>query len=504
MADLQNDINSEVNNSENINQMMDLDGEQSINQTVDWNLESPIPVEQPQGGSDFTQIFSEDLSENSENINQVESVENISQQSELQIEQPAMPASEESSIATDIPEMPAQEEVQNKVIQAPDFSEEPIQPVWDNNGIVLWKFENEMINTVQDQPLVSEENHGTLEQNVLGNSQIIWESPIINTNVQNQETDKSAQKEKLLTIIKAHESKAQKTWFAKWIASGILLTLWIIAVSFVFAKDQILDLLNNSFGTNNPWLSANVVDMNNNLADEDLNDEVISDDENEINDPGIINDNDDLLDEDLYNKDEENEDDDFDDNHEASQIDEEDDDEYEELDNEVKDLDDEDNKINEEDDKDDNKELADDNEKLTDEDKGLDTEVKKIDDENIKINNDKLLDKEVEDKVNNEDNVDSKATVNSPIENDLEDLDDDFMDEDDEPYTIIHVNSEKDANWVLPAHCNDLTCYGEDKEFTPCAKFRKDETLDENAHRIWNNWTCRYRDISELVYVQLK
>jgi hypothetical protein len=54
-------------------------------------------------------------------------------------------------------------------------------------------------------------------------------------------------------------------------------------------------------------------------------------------------------------------------------------------------------------------------------------------------------------------------------------------------YSIIHVNSEEEANWVMPAHCSDLTCYGTDKEFTPCTTFRLSENLDENANRIGNN-----------------
>jgi hypothetical protein len=54
-------------------------------------------------------------------------------------------------------------------------------------------------------------------------------------------------------------------------------------------------------------------------------------------------------------------------------------------------------------------------------------------------------------------------------------------------YSITHVSSEAEANWVMPAHCYDLSCYGEDKEFTPCTTFRLSENLDENAHRIGKN-----------------
>ncbi|MBR7036826.1 hypothetical protein IKI14_02975 [bacterium] len=59
--------------------------------------------------------------------------------------------------------------------------------------------------------------------------------------------------------------------------------------------------------------------------------------------------------------------------------------------------------------------------------------------------------------------------------------------DDEQSYTITHVESEEDANWVLPSHCTDLTCYGDDKEFTPCTTFRLAANLDENANRIGKN-----------------
>ena len=80
----------------------------------------------------------------------------------------------------------------------------------------------------------------------------------------------------------------------------------------------------------------------------------------------------------------------------------------------------------------------------------------------------------------------------------------DNWEESDNWYTITHVDSEKDAIWVLPAHCDDLTCYGEDKEFSPCSTFKQDKNLNETARRIGNNWVCKYKDASELVYVKLK
>ena len=69
-------------------------------------------------------------------------------------------------------------------------------------------------------------------------------------------------------------------------------------------------------------------------------------------------------------------------------------------------------------------------------------------------------------------------------------------------YSIIHVDSEEDANWVLPSYCTDLTCYGENEEFTPCSTFKLSENIWENIKRIGNNWKCIYKDPSELVYVE--
>ena len=94
---------------------------------------------------------------------------------------------------------------------------------------------------------------------------------------------------------------------------------------------------------------------------------------------------------------------------------------------------------------------------------------------------------------------------NTEVDENLnEDVENTEVDENNNLYNITRVNSEEEANWVLPAHCSDLTCYGEDKEFTPCTTFRLSENLDENANRIGKNWVCKYKDPSELVYVELK
>ncbi len=220
-----------------------------------------------------------------------------------------------------------------------------------NNEIILWKFENAMTSQTEEP-----QNYSEPSKTLLENPAILENDPTENSNSEEeQQKAKLAQKEKLLQLIKIHESKAQKNWFTKWILSWIALTTVVILASFFFAKDQIIDLLNNMWWYQ-PSLSANIVNLSENLTDETENTE---------------------LDEDLINE----------------------------------------------------------------------TEERKW-------------------------------------------------------YNIKRVLSEQEANWVLPAHCSDLTCYGEDKEFAPCTTFRLSENLDENANRIGKNWVCKYKNPSELVYVE--
>ena len=255
--------------------------------------------------------------------------------------------------------------------------------------------------TLQEQPSI---NENPLAENPLAEK-------ITDADSQNQEKNKISPKEKLAQLVKLHESKAQKSWFIKWILSGVALMIIVVSAWFIFAKDQILDLINKIDG-NNQQLTANIVDITNST-----NEEIISEDEN-INDEEKIKDEENIIDdEDLYLED-------F--------IDEE----------------------------------------FTDEDF--------YDDEIIIDEEDNYLDEET-----------------MPEDEDIQ------IDSDDEQsYTITHVESEEDANWVLPSHCSDLTCYGEDKEFTPCTTFRLAANLDENANRIGKNWACKYKDASELVYVE--
>ena len=293
-----------------------------------------------------------------------------------------------------------------------------------NNEISLWKFEDEPVNTVSAEQTneVSTnpvETATPLEQPTI-NENPLTENPV-NTNLQDQEKNKLTPKEKLAQLIKTHESKAQKSWFTKWILSGIALTIVIVLAWFIFAKDQILDLINKIDG--NQQLTANVVEITNTTDEEITPENEIIDENEDINDEESLIEDDDILmeDEEAYLEDE-----------------------------------------------------------LMFPDEGIyDNEI--MDEDNI-IEDEESID---------EDNI-------------IEDEDIQIGDSENSSYNITHVDSESEANWVLPAHCSDLNCYGEGKEFTPCTTFRQSENLDENANRIWKNWVCKYKDSSELVYVELK
>ena len=300
---------------------------------------------------------------------------------------------------------------------------------WDNSAEN--NFDN--VNEIPSEPANNEPSFGSFENPINTDNEV---SPIntgIDTqvsqpNVENQQKTKSAQKEKLALLVKAHESKAQKKWFTIWFLSGILLTICIAVAGFVFAKDQILNLLND--GNNN----SSSIEINNPNDNYEIEDNEITDDEiidDEITDDEIIDD-----------------------------------------------------------------EIIDD-ENITDED--IDNEApvdENIDNENI--DNETATDIENEN-INDENNTNPEV-INDEIITDIDNTE--ILEDNTQWYTIIHVNTAEEANWVLPAHCSDLTCYGENDEFTACTKFREDPNLNSDSQRIWSSGACKYKDPSELVFVE--
>ena len=176
----------------------------------------------------------------------------------------------------------------------------------------------------------------------------------------------AAKKERLTQLLKAEQEKWKKAWFTRWILSWVAITACVLAISVIFAKDQIVDLLSDG-SIPNSNLEASVVN-------------------------------------------------------------------------------------------------------LTSETPAIDEETPAIDKETPAIDEEITI-------------IDNSISVH-------------------DWYTIRHVNSVEEANWVLPSNCTDLTCYGADAEFVNCTKFRMDENMDENSQRIWSSGACKYKDSSELVYVE--
>ena len=339
-----------------------------------------------------------------------------------------------------------------------------------NNEIILWKFENAMTNQTEEPPIYSEPSKTLLE-----NPAILENDPTEKSNTEEeQQKAKLAQKEKLLQLIKTHESKAKKNWFTKWILSWVALTTVVVLASFFFAKDQIIDLLNNMWWYQ-PSLSANIVNLSENLIDEtentELDENLINETENTELDENLIDETENTeLDENLINETENTElDENLIDETENTELDE--------------------NLIDETE----NTEL---DENLIDE-----TENTELDENLINETENTELDENLIDETEN-----TELDENLIDETENTELDENLIDETEERkwYNIKRVLSEQEANWVLPAHCSDLTCYGEDKEFAPCTTFRLSENLDENSNRIGKNWVCKYKDPSELVYVEFE
>ena len=374
-----------------------------------------------------------------------------------------------------IEQSPVYEFPQNDTIV--ESEPEPASTETPNNEIILWKFDNTMINTVQEQGTTSQQEISLSEQPMIQETYTNEE-----TNTEDSQKSKLAQKERLLQVIKVHESKAKTKGFATWILSGVILSVWILALSCIFAKEQIIGLLSEE--NENSSLSASVVELNG----ADLTDITYNDTENTLPENDVEIDNEDTYDNEDYEYENEELDeplyyDDFNENsEEAKNVLSEN---NEELDNEYI-YDNEDYEYE-------NEEL---DELLYYDDFNEDSEeaenvLSENDDESINQNDEIILNEETSATEYNETNEDKSDISKYDISSN----------EEASKFRITHVNSTGEANWVLPANCSDLTCYGEDKEFTPCSTFRLAENLDENANRIGNNWVCRYKDTSELVYV---
>ena len=354
------------------------------------------------------------------------------------------------------------------------------QSVWSNE-VFLWSFDNKKTDTIEQG--FSQPN---LEANIDVNAPILeWFKTPERTGeseeaTQEHEKQKLAQKEKLIQMIKTHETKAQKKWFTLGILSGIILTVWIAALCFVFAKDQIVNFINNSN-------ASNTVVVDENIQEEVVDDLDLQDDENILDDEVVAEDQE-ILDEEPLDNNASNEN--------LINID------VENLSDEALEYY---NQVNE---------ILDgwlDTEVTVEQLNSILDKVMQLNDESntelVQYISQSIMDMTVNymDDINNQDydDLDNSNIFNHSAADDSSNSDK-ISDSNDKLYEITHVNSEAEANWVMPAHCYDLSCYGEDKEFSPCTQFRMVESLDENANRIGKNWACKYKDASELVYVEFK
>ena len=421
MEDLEKTIDPVLDGAENANPNDTSDG-------FEINLWDSSPVNEE--NQDLSEVLSVDATDNtsvtpeeSPTNEEITSVEDTEPQTNLP---------EESLTAT--PQEDTIESTQEKVV--PNLSEalssvsEP-EPV--NNEVVLWKFENEMIT-----PKDTSDTPQSFDNSVIEHPAVLDQSPMAEVNAEEQQKAKLAQKAKLELLIKTHESKAQKKWLMTWVLSGVVVTAWVLVLAWVFAKDQVVDVLNTISGEST--LSASVTNLWESNTEQNYPD-ITVDEENS---------------EDIDNDAEEFTGSEVDEFVDEENVDSEDIEDTSSDDSEISDTSEVDEYVDEE---------------------NVDSE----DVEDTSSDDSEISDTSEVDEYVDEENVDENMNYG---------------------YSITHVSSEAEANWVMPAHCYDLSCYGEDKEFSPCTTFRLSENLDENAHRIGKNWICKYKDASELVYVE--
>ena len=326
------------------------------------------------------------------------------------------------------------------------------------------------------KPSVQETRNQTLEPN--------FQKELENTSLDNSQNIQTAQQvaeqkarieQQKLAWLKEHESKAKKSWLATWILLGILITLLLFVAGVLFAKDYVLNTI-DYIDSLLPTSSTNISNNNQNnypinpiIDNSEIIEDALSWDIEEID----INEEEDSNETDTSNLN-------LDRVNEILSSEDDIDSKVEQLKNMVTQIIQE----NEEPDEELTQYISQAIMDLTINSEGYQNEVNNTNENvNEEVNNSES-NEVVEEEVNN-------SESNEVVE-----------EKNNEPYTITHVNSEAEANWVLPSHCSDLTCYGEDQEFVECTSFRLIETLDEDTPRVSSRWWCKYKDVSELVYVK--
>ena len=408
------------------------------------------PATEQQQSTDYSQLFSENISDNSTTENNTIDSTPI-QENPVPAVEPANQIETENQ--SDSTETVTQEAApQENIVKEPPVQENIVQEV---------------------EVQTSEPNFDKEVQNTsLSNQQNIQTAQVI------AEQRKAAIEQQKLAWLKQHESKAKKSGFTSWILSGILLMLLAFAACSVFAKDQVLNAI-DYLGTLIPLNTSTTNNIQNTINLPNTEEVEIVEEENAEEVDEIQT---------YYNKVDEIV---------SSESDSEA--KTEQLKNILTEV----------------MEKEEPNEDLTQyisqaiNNLAIDTEEPQDEQnentESEENTEDNTWDSEYYNEAAEENNENEFPEIWENTDNEISsdtELTETFEEENIKPYTITHVNSEEEANWVLPAHCSDLTCYWEDQEFVECTSFRMIETLDENTSRVSSRGGCKYKDPSELVYVQ--
>ena len=369
----------------------------------------------------------------------------------------------------------------------------------------------------EEQPQLNVLNENQTDNLPNMNNQEVKEQTINSNSETIQAEAMAAKKEKLIQLLKAESDKWKKSWFIKWILSWVGITLWILAISVVLAKEQIVSLLSND-NLNFSNLEANVVGVVDNTENQGGDSSIVGNENIEKEDENITPEDEDtkLPDESIQP--------DIGASSEIENIENEDEkdnsNEEENKDNIVDNIDSDDG-MNNEDIHTEEKYMEQvahllsmwyDNETLVEYLKNMIYDVQNSENPDEKTismledtiysimasNNDNKNNQEVVsdfESGNLEDEIvsDIEINENEEIQEPLEQKD---------GYSIKHVATPEEANRVLSPNCSDTFCGADKNSITLCTEFKQKDDLADDAHRIWNAWTCRYKDVSELVYVE--
>lgn len=394
----------------------------------------------------------------------------------------------------------------NEEAQVPNVN--TVADIWMNVSVPVENTANSVEMPAADKPSIEITNTESIPKNTetgnttnIPNNDIIVSNPVAPVKVENVTSNNVVSTPSVSSwavtgnsINKVANATPQKvsdvskrnprTEYWKWLASGVLVSIWLVVISLVlFDNGSLLTSAANGIKLTDDDAANEVVKMEDALAFGDslsnsYVDDIIGNSENE--DANVSNtDN-----AELENQNSEDE------NIISDEILEDESD----LDDTLVDSDED--------------EEADDNASdLIVEESDVETNIvakNEADDEDSSLNTDKKSD-------SNSSKNKMAGSIVSIFDNTEEDLEadepEDLNSSEDTSISYEHVNKVEDANWVMSANCDNLHC-GDISEanlddLVLCTEFRQSDKLDDNANRIGSNWVCRYKDVSELVHIEL-